>query len=57
METASQLILTKSVRNRWLIDFFVTLFVLSHCPFDISVGVVAFVIELRRVSFLPLHTV
>ena len=34
----------KSVRNRGVIDVFVELFVLSLCPFDISVGVGAFVI-------------
>ena len=30
--------------------FFVTLFVLSLCPFDISVGVGAFVIGLGQIS-------
>ena len=40
----------KSVRNRCLIDFFVALFVLSLCPFDISVGVGAFVIGLSQIS-------
>ena len=40
----------KSVRNRFLIDFFVALFVLSLCPFDISVGVGAFVIGLSQIS-------
>ena len=34
----------KSVRNRCVIELFVALFVLSLCPFDISVGVGAFVI-------------
>ena len=34
----------KSVRNRCVIEFFVALFVLSLCPFDIYVGVGAFVI-------------
>ena len=29
----------KSVRNSCVIEFFVALFVLSLCPFDISVGV------------------
>ena len=29
----------KSVRNRCLIELFVALFVLSLCPFNISVGV------------------
>ena len=36
----------KSVRNRCVIELFVALFVLSRCPFDISVGVRAFVIAL-----------
>ena len=40
----------KSVRNRCLIDFFVALFVLSLCPFDISVGVGAFVTGLSQIS-------
>ena len=40
----------KSVRNRRLIDFFVALFVLSLCPFDISVGVGVFVIILGQIS-------
>ena len=45
----------KSVRNRCLIDLFVALFVLSLCPFDISVGVEAFVIGLSQISsFLSL---
>ena len=39
----------KSVRNRCVI-FFVALFVLSLCPFDISVGVGAFVIGLSQIS-------
>ena len=34
------------VRNRCVIEFFVALFVLSLCPFDISAGVGAFVIGL-----------
>ena len=34
----------KSVRNRSVIDLFCALFVLSFGPFDISVGVGAFVI-------------
>ena len=38
----------KSVRNRCLIELFVALFVLSLCPFDISVGVEAFVIGLGQ---------
>ena len=41
----------KSVRNRCVIEFFVALFVLSLCPFDISVGVGAFVIGLSQISF------
>ena len=40
----------KSVRNRCLIELFVALFVLSLCPFDISVGVGAFVIGLSQIS-------
>ena len=41
----------KSVRNRCLIElFFVALFVFSLCPFDISVGVGAFVIGLSQIS-------
>ena len=45
----------KSVRNRCLIEFFVALFVFSLCPFDISVGVGAFVIGLGQIStFLSL---
>ena len=48
----------KSVRNRCLIELFVALFVLSLCPFTISVGVGAFVIGLSQISsflscFLP----
>ena len=40
----------KSVRNRCLIELFVALFMLSLCPFDISVGVGAFVIGLSQIS-------
>ena len=40
----------KSVRNCCLIELFVALFVLSLCPFDISVGVGAFVIGLCQIS-------
>ena len=40
----------KSVRNRCLIELFVALFVFSLCPFDISVGVRAFVIGLSQIS-------
>ena len=40
----------KSVRNRCVIECFVALFVLSLCPFDISVGVGAFVIGLSQIS-------
>ena len=47
----------KSVRNRCLIELFVALFVLSLCPFDISVGVEAFVIGLSQISsFFSFHT-
>ena len=42
----------KSVRNRYVIELFVALFVLSLCPFDISVGVRAFVIGLSQNSSL-----
>ena len=42
----------KSVRNRSVIELFVALFVLSFCPFDISVGVGAFVIGLSQISSL-----
>ena len=40
----------KSVRNRYVIKSFVALFVLSLCPFDISVGVGSFVIGLSQIS-------
>ena len=40
----------KSVRNRCLIELFVALFVLSLCPFDIPVGVGAFVIGPSLIS-------
>ena len=40
----------KLVRNRCVIELFVALFVLSLCPFDISVGVGDFVIGLSQVS-------
>ena len=40
----------KSVRNRCVIELFVALFVFSLCPFDISAGVGAFVIELSQIS-------
>ena len=40
----------KSFRNRSVIELFVALFVLSLCPFDISVGVAAFVIGLSQIS-------
>ena len=39
----------KSVRNRFLIELFLVLFVLSLCLFDISVGVGAFVIGLDQI--------
>ena len=35
----------KSVRNRCVIEFFDDVFVLSCCPFDISVGIKAFIIH------------
>ena len=41
----------KSVRNRCVIELFVALFVLLLCPFDISVGVGAFVIGLSQISY------
>ena len=45
----------KSVRNRYLIELLLALFVLSLCPFDISVGVRAFVVGLSQISsFLSL---
>ena len=40
----------KSVRNRSVIELFVALFVLSFCPFDISVSVGAFVTGLSQMS-------
>ena len=40
----------KSVRNICVIELFVALFVLSLCPFDISVGIGAFVIGLSQIS-------
>ena len=43
-----------SVRNCCVIEFFVALFVFSLCPFDISVGVGAFVIELSQISSFSL---
>ena len=39
-----------SVRNRCVIELFCGLFVLSLCPFDISVGVGAFVVGLSQIS-------
>ena len=44
----------KSVRNRYVIKLFVALFVLSLCPFDISVGLGAFVIGLNQISSFSL---
>ena len=44
----------KSVRNRCVIELFMALFVLSLCPFGISVGVGAFVIGLSQISSFPL---
>ena len=40
----------KSVHNRCVNEFFVALFVLSLCPFDISVSAGAFGIGLRQIS-------
>ena len=40
----------KSIHNRCEIELFVVLFVFSLYPFDISVGVGAFVIGLRQIS-------
>ena len=40
----------KSVRNRYVIELFGDVFVLSCCPFDISVGIRAFVIGLSQIS-------
>ena len=40
----------KSVRSRCVIGLFVALSMLSLCPFDISVGVGAFVIGLSQIS-------
>ena len=40
----------KSVHNRCVIELFVALFVLSLCPFDISVGGGVFVIGLSQIS-------
>ena len=40
----------KLVRNCCVIELFVALFVLSLCPFDISVGVESFVIGLSQIS-------
>ena len=42
----------RSVRNRCVIELFVALFVLSLCPFGISVGIGAFVIGMSQISFL-----
>ena len=39
-----------SVHNRCVIEFFGDIFVLSCCPFDISVGIRAFVIGLSHIS-------
>ena len=47
----------KSVRNRCVIELFVALFVLSLCPFDISVGVGVFVIGMiQNSSFFSYYT-
>ena len=47
----------KSVRNRCVIDLVGGVFVLSLCPFDISVGAGAFVIRLSQISsfFLSMY--
>ena len=46
----------KLVRTRCVIELFVELFVLSLCPFDISIVVGAFVIGLSQISsFLSLR--
>ena len=47
----------KLVRNRCVIESFGDVFVLSCCPFDISVDVGAFVIGLSQISsfFLVLY--
>ena len=42
----------KSVRKRCVIEHFCGIFVLSLCPFDISVGVGAFVMGLSKSSSL-----
>ena len=48
----------KSVRNRCVIELFVSLFVLSLCPFDMSAIVWAFVIGLsHNSSFLVMSSV
>ena len=50
--------LPKSVRNRYVIEIFVALFVLPLYPFDISVGVGSFVTGLGQISsFLSLKLV
>ena len=41
----------KSIRNRCVIELFVALFVLSLCPFDISVGDGVFFIGLSQISY------
>ena len=40
----------ESVHNRCVIELFGDVFVLSRCPFDISVGIGAFVIGLSQIS-------
>ena len=44
----------KSVRNRCVIELFCGVFVLSLCPFEISVGVGDFVIGLNQISSFSL---
>ena len=45
----------KSVRNRFVIELFGDFFVLSCCPFDISVVIRAFVIGLSQISYFFLY--
>ena len=43
-------VVTSTDHNRCVIELYFALFVLSFCPFDISVGVWAFVIGLSQIS-------
>ena len=45
----------KLVRNRWVIELFGGVFVLSLWPFDISVGIRAFVMGLSQISSFFSH--